>query len=523
MTCSASDEPLGRDALAALADKAGRGSLLVAPSPPGQRCGLIGQALDVLTRRCEVRRLEPLTSEQVRALLGSIFGDVPNLGLLAGEISKITRGNPRECMDVAQHLLDKRVIQYAAGTWTLPAQLSSSDLPSTGAEAIRARVAALSPLARYLGQAKALAYHETLSHEECRSLAAELGDAHGFDAALAELLMMQALVGDVEAYSLANRVWVTAFTADLSTAASQRCHRALAKLYGSKADLAEIHHLFAGGLAEQCLDALLGHFDQWLALRHAPVGGVMNPARLGESHVQALKIAIQLQRPARQAHELRHWMVALSTASDARYYWLGAPAWLARLRKRTRGLAADWRADAQNPDANARLMGALQRAQERFLATVSERDRVYRVDEAIYSLYRPVRRVFAGGGFAHDGQRVVVDVAGLARTVCGCSLQQIEALWQNALAACRMQLSVSVRTGLYALECGPRQSSHTSRTSSTWDSIRSGGIVRLGRDRSLPLGVPSALGWKPRAWTAIPCRGLNAICIRALGRAPRAG
>jgi hypothetical protein len=502
------DEPSAAT-LAALADKAGRGSLLVALTADIDATSS-SQARDVLTRRCEVRRLEPLTCEHVRALLGSIFGDVPNLGLVAGEIYKITRGNPRECMDVAQHLLDKRVIQYAGGTWTLPALLSGSDLPSTGAEAIRARVEALSPLARFLGQAKALAYHETLSREDCRSLAAELGDDHGFDAALAELLMMQALVGDVEAYSLANRVWVMAFTADLSTVASQRCHRALAKLYGSKADLADVHHLFAGGLDEQGLDALLGHFAQFSKQFDLRAVIKMNPGRLGASHARALKTVTQLQRPARQAHELRHWMIALSTAADARYYWLGAPTWLAQLEADS-GLA-DWRADAQNVDANARLMGALQRAQERFLAT-PERDRVYRVDEAIGLLAQYVAFSMAVGSRTMDNA-LLWTLPALLEPFAVFS-PAIDALWQNALAACECSCQCQfeqARTRWNAVHDKLANITDVQHL----ESIRSAVSYALAVTEA-SLGLPSALSWAARM-DGDPMQRLNAIYVRKVVR-----
>ena len=64
-----------------------------------------------------------------------MFGDVPNVGLLSDRIQRVAFGNPRECMDLAQHLVDKRLIRYEGGNWALPSSLDPEDLPSSAEQA----------------------------------------------------------------------------------------------------------------------------------------------------------------------------------------------------------------------------------------------------------------------------------------------------------------------------------------------------------------------------------------------------
>jgi tRNA A-37 threonylcarbamoyl transferase component Bud32 len=59
--------------------------------------------------------LKNLNVEQIEQLLGSVFGRVPNLQLVAHRIHAISQGNPRDAMQLAQHLVDRKVVTYQAG------------------------------------------------------------------------------------------------------------------------------------------------------------------------------------------------------------------------------------------------------------------------------------------------------------------------------------------------------------------------------------------------------------------------
>ena len=107
-------------------------------------------ALTVLVGYSAKLGLRPLDRGQIEQLLASVFGDVPNVSMIAERIQALALGRPRECMALAQHLIDRGVIAYRAGSWTLPEQLAPGDLPTRGDEVFGARVRELSARSRRL-------------------------------------------------------------------------------------------------------------------------------------------------------------------------------------------------------------------------------------------------------------------------------------------------------------------------------------------------------------------------------------
>jgi hypothetical protein len=419
------DEPSAA-VLAELVDKAHRGSLLVALTV--EEGPARSQMLDILARRCDELTLTPLTREQTQALLESVFGDVPNLELLTGEIHRLAHGNPRQCMDLAQHLVDRGAVRYAGGTWTLPGSLATAELPGSAEEAIRARILALDPLARFLVEAQALAFHDVFTDEHYRALRPDVDSAR-IELAIAELLAEQALASDGQSYTLANRLWKTSLSARLDEGERALRHRTLAAMYRGKSQMAVIHHLFAAGLDEQGLDEMISrhieyakHFD----IRAALEG---NAAAMGPSYQRAIATACRLGRPPREVAELRRWFVALSVSSDASYYREAAPPLLAQLEHDS-GLAL-FRADKAQSDPGARLVSALTRANERHQA-LPERERVYGVEEAIRYLAEFVACSIAIGAKTLDTP-LLASLPALLEPFAPLS-PVLGAIWQNALA-----------------------------------------------------------------------------------------
>lgn len=221
-------DPASAAVLAGVLDKAARGRLFMLLSADSDERA--DTALEALARRCHVLQLEPLTHAETQRLLGSLFGDVPNLELLTRELHAVAGGVPRACMDVAQHLVDRGLIRYASGQWTLPTQLSSADLPHSAAEAVRARVAQLSPTARFVAEAQALAFTERLSVRQYRALLPG-ANSQLVERAIAELLSQGVLIGDSSGYALPNRLWIDALASCLPPEHAAERHRALAGVY----------------------------------------------------------------------------------------------------------------------------------------------------------------------------------------------------------------------------------------------------------------------------------------------------
>ena len=70
-----------------------------------------------------------LSREHVHAMVRNLFGDVPNTARLAEWLSSLSGGNPQACMELVHHLVERRVIRYAQGAWTLPQELLPHELP----------------------------------------------------------------------------------------------------------------------------------------------------------------------------------------------------------------------------------------------------------------------------------------------------------------------------------------------------------------------------------------------------------
>jgi hypothetical protein len=109
-----------------------------------------GLALRVLFEASRRHRLEPFTAEYTRALLSSVFGEIPNLDLLSSMLHDTCAGNPRELMNAAQRLVDAGVARYEGGRWFLTDEAAKISACVKGGSAVEERLAALSPDARRL-------------------------------------------------------------------------------------------------------------------------------------------------------------------------------------------------------------------------------------------------------------------------------------------------------------------------------------------------------------------------------------
>ena len=502
------DEPSAA-VLGRLCEKARRRALLLALTADASSSGSF--ALEALARRCTALSLAPLDREQTQQLLGSLFGDVANLHMLADEVHTVAQGNPRTTMDVAQHLVDRKVIAYAAGTWTLPVKIAASDLPESGKDAIRARIAAFAPVPRALAQAHALALHEQLSHEQYRALLPAVEPRH-VDDAVALLLASDALSGDGASYALSNRLWREALRESIAPEELPERHRALAAMYRGRSLTAVVHHAFSAGDDEQGLDALIERHAEYERSFDSNAVIALNAGSLGPSYLRAIETAERLKRPVLELLELQRWLTALSIVAEPRYYWLAAPAWLARM-ERDSGLA-DYRADNAGGDAGERLMRALTAAQQRYQA-LPEHERGYPVDQALRMLAQYVALSIAIGVRMLDVP-LLKSLPGLLEPFVALS-PLLEAIWQNARAtlegtrdgcwerARERWLGVYQKLG----EPGAAELQHA-------DTIRNAVAYAIGMTE-LGIGLPTASTWAARL-DAEATQRVSAMYLRKIVR-----
>jgi hypothetical protein len=472
--------------LAALAAQANRKRLLVAVTLALGTPATAPRALDVLCGPSTKLTLQPLSAEDSLSLFTSVFGDVPNVGLLSDAIHRISAGNPRVSMDLAQHLADRGLIHYQGGGWTLPARLEESDLPSSAGEVLRARLSALSPLARSLVEAQALAAHEAFSREDYILLSG--ADPNAVDRATSELVAEQVLASDGRVYTLAHRGWVPALTAGLAETDAQDRHRGLARLYEGRPGLARIRHLLAAGLDQRGLDELATRV-QTMSPEQAFHDSYLSSRQVAATVDLALDRAISLGRGAREVNELRRWLSALGTASEDKYYWKAGPAWLDQL-KHDSGLAI-WQG-LSDLEPGLRLQRTFQGAAEQYAAT-PESQRAYPPDEAVRHLARHVAVSVAVGGRTVNTE-LLQSLPALLEPFAALS-PVLDAMRLNAIATCEVTYSgrlLRARAGW--IEVHQRLETPECRDVEYADVVRNALVYAIGMLEAR-MGMASALNW----------------------------
>ena len=492
--------------LAALAvGAADKRMLLVAACEPTVRPP--GSALALFARECQTLALRPLSRDEMEALLCSLFGDVPNLALLGERIHVSAGGGPRECMALAQHLVETHAITYAAGGWTLPERFADGDLPARANDVFRARISALDARALRLARAQSLAVFDGFTRADYALLDPAAQPAE-IDAAVEELLGRDVLRAEGVTYTLSHRAVRSVLRADVTTAERKSHHLALAELYertGRPAFAAAAHWLDAGA-PERALDRLrealptFGDRVDVLERAHMPI------AEVGTLFERALDAAEALPRSAREVFELRRWVLALSVACEDRMHQRVAAQLLAQLELDS-GLA-HYREQAGAEPAE-RLTRALQHAAARHAAT-PESERVYRVDEAIKHLVSYAVVSIVVGARMLD-MRLLAPLPALLEPFAPLS-PLIHAMWQNALATLeiyhrRFELARTRWLAVYEQLQGI-----TSAQLEHADAIRNAIVYGIGTVEAL-LGMHSA-----GRWSALldkdPQQQVNAMLLR---------
>jgi hypothetical protein len=496
--------------VAALALDAAESRLLIAitlPTPiqPGQQ-----PALDALRAQCDRIVLAPLSRAHVEAMFSTVFSNAPHVPIIADRIHQIAAGSPRESMLLAQHLLDKQLVRYSDGSWTLPTDLTPEDLPANAQEALRERMAGLRPFGRRLAATQALALPSPWSRSDYVALASHT-ELSVVDEAINELLQLGVVVSDGVAYSLAQQ-GVRAHLIEMLSAEQFRSYHARlaersAALPGS--GLAVVHHLLHAGTTVRALERANALVEAAADNLDFQVQPGMSPRDTAATFERAFQAAVATGRPPREIHELARHVTGLSVIADDRLHTRYAPAWLAQLEHDS-GLA-DYRASSE-PDTKLRLQAALQRAVARYQETPAD-TRVYRVDEAIKYLGRHVTFSIAIGARTRDSH-LVHSLPGILEPFSGLS-RVLHVLWQNAISAVEMHfLGQPDRARQRAMAVYEDLASITGNELRYVDSIRSA-IANALATLEVALGHPTAARWI-EALDVDPKQQVNAMYLRRL-------
>jgi hypothetical protein len=212
-------------------------------------------ALQWLVQFSESLRLKNLSSEQTEQLVRSLFGDVPNMRLLADRVHTASSGNPGAILQIARQLVAAGRARYAAGTWTLPATIEVGEIALDLQSSLDPRVRGS---ALELARTVAACDGQRLSWAECLMLSPH-GEARRLIGDLDELLAAGILSLHDGRYFV-NGAGVRAALLRGRTAGDRRArHVRVAELYASQGDDAfrVAHHRLLAGEESCALDVLL--------------------------------------------------------------------------------------------------------------------------------------------------------------------------------------------------------------------------------------------------------------------------
>ena len=391
------------------------------------------------------------------------------------------------------------------------ASLDAAELPASGEQAYRQRVAALSPLARALMETQALASHDAFTRYEYAVLAAD-SDARRVDAALTELVARQVLQSDGERYTLARPDFARILAGAVERETREARHRTLAHLYGQAEGrtLSVTHHLLEGARPEAALDLIINRAEE-TENRNNPLTGLeLDPDKLVPLFERALEASATLGRPPRDGHRLRAALTAVSVLSDNAVYHRHAPAWRAQLEYDS-GLTLYAALDPALPPGE-RLKQAFEAAFARYVAA-DEHERVYRPDEAITMLVRYVVFSIAVGARTLDAS-LLASLPGLLEPFAPLS-PLVDAMWQNAIATFEVNCGcLQEQARARTLDILARLEKVTEAELRHVDTIRAAlsfcvGAIEAG------LGIGTALDWADRL-DSDPLQKVNAMHIRKI-------
>jgi hypothetical protein len=389
------DEP-SLAALLTVASLVRRASIEFLYSDTDSGTGMPG-ALGLLHELSRAVELAPLDLEQTEALLGSVFGQVPNLASVASHVFERAVGNPRATMELSQSLVDAGLARYELGSWSLPGQLASDALPTSHLDARRAKLAHLSGDARELAQILSIVTGNAVGLEELCQLT-EHHDADRTSTAHGELLDAR-VVEPRDAQVLADRSWQQVVRQGIDETRLRTVYRGLSQVLvkrGAKpVQIAAC--LMRAGEAASALDVLCP------ALALGPLVDDAD-SDYPELLQEAESCCIPLGRAARDRFVIQRELVGLADRVIVKgldRHFHNALAQLAR----DSGLD-DWHALEGQVGDDVRLVQALTRVQARYDA-LPERDRVLSPLDAVKCL---VETVYAGAVYAAViGDRVLLD------------------------------------------------------------------------------------------------------------------
>lgn len=366
-------------------------------SAPTSTLGVLAQ----VARHIEIENLAP---DAIEALLKSIFGDTPNTHVLTERVFAISKGNPRDAMQLARHLVDSGIVCYRSGVWTLPNSIDESDLPNSIADALRERLEQLSAETLELARTLALIADQRVSFDECLILAPH-HETKVLTESLNQLIAAEILDTDGTNYAFSHSGWIGVLAEDVDDEIVRKRHLRLSELFSQRESeqFRVVQHLLHAEHFEKALDLLYRHTTETLAhFENKPQAYSTYirslPSGWDDTFSYAIEICERLGRPKKELHLLRYIFVRSGFAIGLQSKVPLAP--VIDQLYRDSGLRC-YDELSNISDTNIRLSKALEITQRRF-DTSDESDRVFAPADAIRQLAGAVVAATGQGSLAFD-------------------------------------------------------------------------------------------------------------------------
>ena len=297
-------------ALALLAQQASEQRLALVLSAlegaPGASAPL---AFAALRRKATVLALEPLDEACTQQLARALFGDVPHVTRIAGWMYKLAGGNPRSCMELAAHLVERGVVRYEQGGWLLPPMLSERELPTSFEHTLEQRLTGLSADARELLLGLALSDTALGLDDYPWLLEADATGSPRMFAALDQLVAAAVLVSQGNHYAFGHSAYAELARQSAPRELEVALRRRLARLFERRGDLSrKASELLHAGDELAALQTLAAH--------HEETGGHLNSdaafdalrqRALTNYSVEDTRAAVDTRRRLLEACERHGW------------------------------------------------------------------------------------------------------------------------------------------------------------------------------------------------------------------------
>jgi hypothetical protein len=109
-------------------------------------------SLAALRRDASALGLAALDRSAAAELVGSLFGEVPNLDRASEWLYRVAHGNPALTLELAEHLISRGVVRFADGMWVLPSDAIGEVVPAGLTQTLGLRLLRLGPAARALAE-----------------------------------------------------------------------------------------------------------------------------------------------------------------------------------------------------------------------------------------------------------------------------------------------------------------------------------------------------------------------------------